>query len=512
MFRLRFTRLLMVTFFTLLGLDTASAQGLGTITFPNTGAAEAQKAFINGVLMLHSFEYEDASDSFLEAQRIDPDFALAYWGESLTHYRRLWFRVDREKANTALNKFGATKEARAKRAQTDRERDYLASVANLYGDQGTQAEREIKYTEALGRISAANPNDENAKAFYSLATMWTETGDGRSLVKAAAIAEEVFAANPNHPGAAHYLVHAYDTPTLAPLGLRAALVYGEMAPDATHALHMPSHIYVALGMWEEASNMNIRSYASAKTWGAKRNGKLNLSGAHATQWLQYSFFQEGKLQQAKAHFIEMQAATQKNPGLTVQFIQSWATYMVETDYGDSDFVNMELDTSKLNVIALLDYFYTQGVVAAKAGNKKAAEKALKDIAAIKPPSPGGRSRWSEGKRDISVMQIQAYMALSDGDKTKALNILEQAASTQTNIIPTAGLPSPVKPSAELYGELLVEMGQMEAAKTQFKTVLKNNVGRSKSLLGLAKATTALGQTEEAEAAYAVLNNNWKNAD
>ncbi len=275
----------------------------GWTEFANSGAAEAQDAFLRGLLMLHSFEYEDAREAFQEARRIDPDFRMAAWGEALTHNHPIWQEQDRDAAIAALGDdlWNDIERGLDISNTTEREEDYLMTLWALYGE-GTKEDRDFAYADALGALSAAYPDDLDAAAFYALSILGTahEGRDFGIYMDAAAVAEEVFAVNPEHPGAAHYLIHAYDDPIHAPLGLRPARVYADIAPAASHALHMPSHIYFALGMWDEGAAMNVRSYEAAKTRTDARGEPLNGHGWHALTWLHYAYLQQGRYADAEA--------------------------------------------------------------------------------------------------------------------------------------------------------------------------------------------------------------------
>jgi len=214
---------------------------LGEISFPNSGAAEAQNSFIKGVLLLHSFEYGTSRQAFQEARRIDPNFAMAYWGEAMAWNYSIWGEQDRKAALGVLDLLGTTPEARRAKAPTDRERSYLSAVEMLYGE-GDKAKRDSAYSGAMADLVRRFPDDMEARSFYALSLLGlTDTvRNTENYIKAAAVAEEVFAKNPRHPGALHYLIHAYDDPVHAPLGLRAARVYGSVARSASHAQHMPT--------------------------------------------------------------------------------------------------------------------------------------------------------------------------------------------------------------------------------------------------------------------------------
>ena len=220
-------------------LAAADHPELGKIDFPNSGKPAAQQAFIKAVLLLHSFEYSDAREAFQEVQRIDPAFAMAYWGEAMTHNHPLWRQQDREAALQALGKLASTPEARSARTPTDRERGYLQAVEVLFGD-GDKVERDDLYSEAMRQLAERHPDDLEARSFYALSILGTAQGQREFSVymRAGAVAEEIFDANPHHPGAVHYMIHSYDDPVHAPLGLRAARVYAKIAPAASHAQHM----------------------------------------------------------------------------------------------------------------------------------------------------------------------------------------------------------------------------------------------------------------------------------
>ena len=258
---------------------------LGEVSFPNSGASDAQEPFLRGLLLLHSFEYDDAREAFQQARQIDPSFAMAAWGEAMTHNHPIWLRQDRDAARAALADV-------SREGLTDREAGYLATLDVLFGD-GDKERRDDLYADVVRQLAEDFPSDLDAQTFYALALLGTahEGRDFTTYMKAAAVAEEVFDANPRHPGAAHYLIHAYDDPIHAPLGLRPARIYAEIAPAASHALHMPSHIYLALGMWDETAEMNQRSFDAAKAGTDRRRQPLNGHGWHALWWLAYAELQ-----------------------------------------------------------------------------------------------------------------------------------------------------------------------------------------------------------------------------
>src|SRR5438874_12533361 len=277
---------------------SAQTPRLGTIDFPASGAPAAQAPFIRGVLLLHSFEYGDAARAFREAQRLDSGFALAYWGAPITYTHPAGTEQDGTAAGAALQRLAATRDARRAKAPTRREQAYLDAVEILYGD-GSKAVRDTAYSLAMGRLVARFPADREAKVFYALSLLGLNQGvrDVPSYLRAAAIVDTVFRENPNHPGAAHLLIHSYDDPIHAPLGLAAARAYSKIAPDAAHAQHMTTHIFLALGMWDEVVSQN--ELASGRDRAA-------CTANHYTAWLGYGYRQQGRYGDAMRHHSLMQ--------------------------------------------------------------------------------------------------------------------------------------------------------------------------------------------------------------
>jgi len=274
--------------------------GLGSIAFPNSGKAAAQPAFIRGVLLLHSFEYDAAAEAFRQAEAADPAFALAYWGEAMTFNHPLWQQQDRDAAQKALAKLAPTPEARAARAPTPREKAYVAAVEALYGE-GSKHDRDAAYMRAMGRLLEEDPGDMEARAFYALSILGSRDGvrDFATYMRAAATVQPVFDAIPDHPGAAHYLIHSFDDPIHAPLGLPAARRYSQIAPAAAHAQHMTSHIFVAMGLWSDVVTANVRASDEQNADNAKRGLPPNVCG-HYSSWLQYGYLMLGDSTKAAA--------------------------------------------------------------------------------------------------------------------------------------------------------------------------------------------------------------------
>src|SRR5687767_13353631 len=272
---------------------------LGTIVFPNSGNAAAQAPILRGIALLNSFEYREAAEAFREAQRADPSLALAYWGEALTYSQVLWRTENLPASRTALQKLAPTSTERLAMARTARERAFGAAVEAFYAE-GPLPQRIAAYADSLRRHAQNAPDDHEAAAFASHALMLAsnagEAKDRDQLAREAVdLAQKVAKANPNHPGATHYLIHLYDTPGMAAQGLAFARAYDKIAPDAEHALHMPSHIYLQLGLWDDVARSNERAWAASRA-GASSPGQLDW---HAFSWLHYAYLQQGRWKAAR---------------------------------------------------------------------------------------------------------------------------------------------------------------------------------------------------------------------
>ena len=491
---------LALTFLVLAG--TASAdERLGRIDFPASGSETARPHFIRGVLLLHSFEFDDAAEAFREARKADPGFAMAYWGEALTHNHPLWRYQNREAALKVMAELGPTPEARLAKAPTPREKAYLATLDVLYGE-GEKANRDRAYAAALEALSKAHPEDDEARAFHALAILATnvERRDFAVDMRAAAIVEEIFLRNQEHPGALHYMIHAYDNPMHAPLGLRPARRYGRIAEQAAHALHMTSHIFLALGMWDDSVAANEASWAASKARVERKKLGPDEHGYHAYLWLAYSYLQKGRTADARRlvdhmHDLLGQARSRR---VGYHYAMARAYFVVESEaWGELPPAPSPEVTSPPARAATL---FADGMAAARRGDVQGAGSAL---AALEALSPGGTheahhgppSRLSPADREgiaVATGQLRGLVALAKGDRDTGLRLLQDAAKAEDVMPYEYGPPFPVKPARELLGEALLDAGRPAEAAAEFRRALVRNPGRLLALRGLARA----GGTEE----------------
>jgi tetratricopeptide (TPR) repeat protein len=470
-------------------ISTVDAQSsYGQTDFEASGSRAAHEVFLNGLLKLHNFEYEDARASFLEAQAEDADFVMAYWGEALTYEHPLWRSFDTDASRAALAKLAPTAEARVAKARTEREKAYIHSLNILFGE-GSQEERELRYADALGALHEQYPEDLDAAALYALALLATSHGgrDFSIYMRAGAVTEEILDKAPQHPGALHYNIHSYDDPVHAPLGLRAADAYVEVAPSAVHALHMGSHIYFALGMWELGSERNLRAFNEAVARQESPDSQYGGQAYHSLTWLIYSLTQQGKRQEAreKLALIETQVKRYGGPMNTRSFINARASYIVDTQEWDSPFAGVEVDYKGLNANAVATDQYVMGVRALKHGDAAAAKAALAHIGGAEPMQSANRE---EMVPRLLHLGLAAQIDLEAGRTEQALALLEEAVALESSVPPEYGPAVPVQPIAELLGDAYLSLGDTARAKRSYETALAAYVGRERSLRGLALAS------------------------
>ena len=483
-----------------------AAPRLGTARFPNSGAAAAQAPFLHGLLLLHSFEYRSALAAFREAQEADPGFAMAYWGAAMTWTHPLWDEQWPDSARAALQRLGPTREARRARAGTAREQGYLDAVELLYGE-GDKPRRDTLYAGAMEHVVAAYPKDDEARAFHALALMGLSQGvrNVPTYMRAGAAALELFHRLPDHPGAAHYVIHAFDDPTHAPLGLPAARAYSRIAPDALHAQHMTSHIFVALGMWDETVAANtIASGADRTRWKA----------GHPSSWLHYGLLQQGRNQDARRLLATVRGnlAGDPRPPIRAHYLMMRAYQLVNGGWDDS-LAAEPVDTSGLNRMVLAVDAFVRGRDAIRQGDRAAAERWRNRMDAA---ATGGANydSFGDGPSVVGVLgrELDGLLRLAGGDTAGALAALSAATALEDTMPVDYGPPAVVKPSHEALGEVLLALGRPADAQREFTRALALAPRRSLSLLGLARAADAAGDRPTAARAWADLRRVWARAD
>jgi tetratricopeptide (TPR) repeat protein len=511
---------------------------LGTVDFPTSGTPEAQRYFLRGLGALHSFWFEEALDNFTEATKIDPDFMMGYWGQAMSYNHPLWAQQDTEAARKVVAKIHDTSRL------TPREKAYLSAVKVLYGD-GDKLARDIAYSDAMAGLYRDYPNDMEAACFYALSLLGTvrpgDKGYKRQML-AGAIALEVYGKNPNHPGAAHYIIHAFDDPDHAILALPAARRYAQIAPEAHHARHMPSHIFLQLGMWPEAAASNESSWATSDAWVKRKNLSIALRDYHSLHWLTYVYLQQGRDTKAAAlitlldkAILELGAEAGSSP-MQHSLQNMSAAYVIETESWDkaAELFNQSKHAGSGDAQASphdagahaasgaaaqgMAYhdngdfmaLFVKGFAAAQRGtDDQTAGASLHSMAA--ESSKAGQAY--RGKQlEILALEIDAVSKAHGGDFDSAVELMKKAVSIEDEMSPPSGPPDSIKPPRELLGEILLRAGHPKEALQQFDASLSREPNRARSLLGRARALARAGDSVKAKEAYASFLEVWKQAD
>ncbi|HEX8130480.1 MAG TPA: tetratricopeptide repeat protein [Pyrinomonadaceae bacterium] len=495
---------------------------LGKIDFPTSASRAAQEHFLRGVAALHSFWYEEALEAFQAATKLEPDFALGYWGEAMAHNHPLWNEQDADAARKALAKIRDTAKL------TPRESAYVNAVKALYGE-GDKHARNLAYAAAMEKVYKDYPADLEAASFYALSLLGAArpTDKGYRLqAQAGAIALDVYAKNPNHPGAAHYIIHAFDDPEHAILALPAARRYAEIAADAHHARHMPSHIFIQLGMWPEAAASNESSWATSDAWVKRKIYSIERRDYHSLSWLEYVYLQQGRIREAEAQLALMQRSIAELGAPIRGSAYIYAVFIAETgrwELIDKLFPEPSAKTAALpaqkevgadschvaaTTRAALKIMpatltaqqsprpttgqlygkYLRGLAASAAKNTALADKYVADIRALGQEfGKAGVYSFSPDMVEVMALEVAALARANAGKFEEAIELLRRATVLEESLRPPSGPPDMLKPSHELFGDVLLSAGRPEEAAAQFQTALLRQPNRPRSLLGLARA-------------------------
>ena len=506
----------------------APTAGLGTLEFPTSArSAQAQQAFVRAALLLHLFEYDDAAKVFQHAQSLEPDFVMAVWGEAMTHNHPLWNQLDERAGRDVLAKLGKTSEERAAKAKTTRERDYLAALEILYSGVGNKQERDLLYAAAMKELASKHPEDNQAQLFHALALLGRSEGvrNVPDYLRAAEISRRIFEKNPQNPGAAHYWIHGMDDPEHARGAIEPARALSKIAPDAGHAQHMTSHIFIALGLWDDLVQANEEASRVVNEH-AREQGKPQVSCFHYNEWLEYGYYQQGRMKDANALLLRCKqegesALAASKPGkerdrLVARFEGSLpimrATAVIESQDWNGPALQLDMPAIKDENVLAVDRFVT-GFAAAQRGDLTLARSVLAtlhdQVAAAKPDS--------ENPQALDYLHIlhddlAGLVAAKSGDMDTAIALVRGAASRLDTMAFDFGPPVMVKPPHELLGELLLAVDRPGEAADAFTRSLQLAPLRSLSLLGLARAHKAAGHDVAAGASYRQLLAIWHQAD
>jgi tetratricopeptide (TPR) repeat protein len=507
-------RIALAAIMLLAGLTAAAADGYGHVEFVNSGAPSAQADFLDGLALLHDFEYESAAAAFRRAQILDPTFAMAYWGEAMTHNHPVWMQQDAKAARAALNKLAPSSTERRALATTDREKIYLDTVEILYGE-GTKEDRDFRYEAAMAKLHDRYLDDVDTTAFYALSILGTAHAgrDTATYMRAAGLLEEAWMNHREHPGVVHYLIHCYDDPAHAPLGLRAARIYAKIAPDAGHAQHMTAHIFLALGMWSDTVDANIAAIAAVNRL-RRSAGKDPIGCGHYPSWLGYAYLQLGQMEKAKDALAVCRASMEKTAALEKPMqsmdpddstMSSFANmrlhYLIDTGNWNDAVVNGPLPTS-MGQGALLDFAFARAMGEVMQGHVAAARDALGELESVASKvidverKRGDADPSYRVRPEIFLLEVRGVLAEQEKDLVGAEKLLRQAVTVEESLPIAFGPPTIDKPTNELLGEFLLRRGRTDEAHKEFEKALAQTPGRRLSARGF--AATAIGGAQRGE--------------
>jgi hypothetical protein len=480
----------------------SSTDRLGSVNFPSSCAPQAQPVIVKGVALLHSFQYQQAEQTFAGAAAQDPTCAMAYWGQALSLYHQLWEFPSEEKLKKGREELA---KAEGLAPASGREREYIGAAQSLFNaDASLSHEARIQaYSAAMARLHADFPGDAEAAEFYALTLVALADADIDATAnrdKAIGILEPILRANPQNPGVAHYLIHATDTPELAPKGLEAARAYARIAPDSSHALHMPSHIFVRLGLWQEAIDSNLAAAASAAA-----ATEMHLSDAHyqthALDFLQYAYLQSGQeaaarrlVEEVKAvHGLDAEHAADEENLFACRAaaeLHRWKEAaqlpvpQVRPEWKDTVYKVRAIGAARAgDLVGAKANFdkLTEAIVAREAVQKKEGYKV-----------PAGES--------VDSRVVRAWILQAEGKPEEAVNTMRAAAERQE----AEGVDSLAIPVREMLADMLLELHRPVEALAEYRAALKISPNRFDGLYGAALSARQVGNTQAAESYFAQL--------
>ena len=483
-----------------------NSEKLGTVHFATSCNEVAQKEFNRAVALLHSFQFSRAIEGFNAVLGEDATCGIAYWGTALSDWSNPFATGMKDKSQLQAGRESAER-GKTVGAKTERERAYLGAVGKLYSDyEGTpQRARLIAYRDAMGEVAAKYPEDHEAQIFYALAIAASEDPADKTYagrLKAGAILEKLFEQEPAHPGLAHYIIHTYDVPALAGRALVAARRYSEIAPDAPHALHMPSHTFTRTGYWQDSIDSNIAAAAAAR-----REGQT-AEELHASDYEIYAYLQTGQDEAARRIVDSLpEIASRFDPKAVISGAGSPSTgyfalaaiparYALERREWKQAAQLTQLETPFPHTEAMT--WFARGLGAGQLGQAQAARESVAALKQIRERLlKAGENYWAQ-QVEIEELEVGAWAALAEGKKEEALRQMKSAAGLEDGTEKSAVTPGPLAPARELLGEMLLEMKEPAQALEQFEATLTKEPGRLRALYGAGRAAQLSGRREASQ--------------
>lgn len=485
---------------------------LGKVHFQTSCSSEAQKQFNVATAMLHSFWYSEATKAYEKAAQVDPKCAMAHWGVAMSLYEPIWEPPDAGRLKRGRDAVASAKAL----GPSGREADYVAAIETYYRDYETidHRTRALAYEKKMEELSRRHSDDREAALFYAIHLVGTALPTDKSYAnqrKAGAILEKIFPAEPNHPGIAHYIIHAYDYPPLAHRASDAARKYSRIAPDSPHALHMPSHIFTRMGLWNDSIASNIASAESALRHVRKTDPESgSFDQAHALDYLMYAYLQQGREKDARRSLDELRAIRKldrQNFAAAYAFAAAPVRWALERrNWSEAASLPLSpdwFDWSKYRWAEGLNRL-GRGIGLARSGNPAAARVEIAALAEIRDAVKGAKNAYWADQVEIWRLESAGWTAQAEGKPEEARELLARAATLEDATEKHAVTPGPIQPAREMLADLLLEQKQPAAALTEYEAVLKGSPGRFNALYGAARGAELAGNDEKAGTHFASL--------
>jgi tetratricopeptide (TPR) repeat protein len=470
-------------------------QRFGMVHFATSCNETAQRRFDRAMRYQHSFWYQSSKELFEGVLEADPGCAIAYWGIALSLLYNP--HAPPPPANLPLG-LAALRKGQAVGARSQRERDYIDALAVFYEKYDTipHPVRVQAYLKAMAALAQKYPDDDEAQIFYAITLNVAASPKDKTYanqLRGAAILEPIFKRQPMHPGIAHYLIHLYDTPALAPRGLDAARRYAKIAPAAPHALHMPSHIFTRVGAWGESISSNIDSARAAN------EGKDFGERMHAMDYLIYAYLQTGQDEKARAVLADEMAMPNIQPE---RFVGPYALAVGPARYamerGDwNAAANLQVRPSKFAYADAMTYF-ARALGAARSGHPDAAAADMEKLAELRERLRAAKDAYWSEQVDIQWRIARAWLLHAEGKFDEALEAMRAAADAEDKTEKHPVTPGAPTPARELFGQMLLDRGMAREALAAFEATLKKEPNRFDAIASAAKAAQRLGDTATAK--------------
>ena len=508
---------------------------LGSVNFIATGDDVAQPYFEKGLLLLHNFEYADAAQEFEMAQLLDPNFVMAFWGEAMCYNQPMWFLQDIKKGKGALYKLGVKVPERLGKAKTELEKDFVVSIELLFGDDADNMVRNEKYEKSMAEMYEKYPDNEEVAAFYALSILGNcYTGEekekydlsGRILMKLHAI-------NPDHPGALNYMIYLYDDPAKAYKGRKTADAYFNLAMDSRYALQAPSHIFLAVGDWDKVVKSNEASWNATEAWVKKKKKKLEDRNYHSLWWMQYGYLQQGKYEKALELITNLnyESRYSKSERMRFHLAMMRGHYLIESGKWLGDVPGIEIHTKGFSVSTKNMCFFIDAMAALEKNDFPKVDWYLNQMTDQRTVEQNNEEGFNDFRKystipivrktgfeqelalaEVLEWELKALKSMKTNKLDEAISHIKKAVELEDNTRYEPGPPIVLKPSHEIYGEILLMMGNSREAIKQFDLSLQRAPNRSLSMLGKYNALKNLGENQKAAQIKDMLMVSWKDAD